>query len=54
MYTTQSWESQRGRITFASSNSEEVNPLEYEAIEGVTPRAPSKVIFIHIQLKFVN
>lgn len=54
MYTAQRWEPQPGRITFASSNYEEFNPPEYEAFEGVTPRAPSKVLFIHIQLKFVN
>ncbi|XP_058621908.1 coagulation factor XIII A chain-like [Onychostoma macrolepis] len=41
IYTTQSWVSQRGRITFASSNLEEFNPPEYEALEGVTPRAPT-------------
>ncbi|XP_016375137.1 coagulation factor XIII A chain-like [Sinocyclocheilus rhinocerous] len=38
---TQPWGPLHGRLTFASSNTEESNPPEYEAFEDVTPRAPT-------------
>uniref|UniRef100_A0A8C1P522 protein-glutamine gamma-glutamyltransferase n=1 Tax=Cyprinus carpio TaxID=7962 RepID=A0A8C1P522_CYPCA len=38
--TPEPWGPQRGRLTLASSNSDEVNPPEYEAFKGPSPRAP--------------
>ncbi|XP_073686810.1 coagulation factor XIII A chain-like [Garra rufa] len=35
------WGPQRGRVSIDTSNSDELNPLEYEAFPGVTPRAPA-------------
>uniref|UniRef100_A0A8C2PW30 protein-glutamine gamma-glutamyltransferase n=1 Tax=Cyprinus carpio TaxID=7962 RepID=A0A8C2PW30_CYPCA len=39
--TPEPWGPQRGRLTLASSNSDEVNPPEYEAFKGPSPRAPT-------------
>ncbi|KAI7792659.1 putative coagulation factor XIII A chain-like [Triplophysa rosa] len=45
-YLYRKQEKNRGRITIAKSNSDEVNPPEFKPLDdGVSPRAPCKVIF---------